>query len=137
MGKGAINGIIGFFENAINAPFDILNGAIDIINKIPGVNVGKIARVKIPRLAEGTYTTSPLYAQLGEQGAEAVVPLEHNTQWAEKFIDVLEKKGGGMGGMTVNINVSGAFATSAQERRKVAQQIMDAFKQVEAARGAV
>ena len=54
--KAGINGILGIIEGAINLPFDLINGAIDIINLVPGVSIGKIPRLSIPRFAEGGFT---------------------------------------------------------------------------------
>lgn len=54
--KGAINGVISFIENFINGPIDIINGFLDVINGAfgwLGVNIGKIDRVQLPRLAQG------------------------------------------------------------------------------------
>jgi hypothetical protein len=54
--KGAINNILAFVENFINTPIDILNGFIGIINDAfgwIGVNLGKIDRIRLPRLYTG------------------------------------------------------------------------------------
>ena len=54
--KGAINIILGFLEDVVNAPIRILNGFIDIINGAfgwIGVNIGAIGLVQLPRLAQG------------------------------------------------------------------------------------
>lgn len=54
--KGAINGIIAFIENFLNGPIDIINGFLDLINGAfgwLGVNIGKIPRIQLPRLASG------------------------------------------------------------------------------------
>lgn len=84
--RGAINGVLGFIENFINAPIDLLNGFIGIINDAfgwIGVNLGKIDRISLPRLAQGGIVDSATAAIIGEEGQEAVLPLEHNTDnWA-------------------------------------------------------
>lgn len=54
--KGAINGILAFIENVVNAPIRLLNGFIDIINGAfgwIGVNIGAIGLISLPRLAQG------------------------------------------------------------------------------------
>lgn len=54
--KGAINGILTFIENFINAPIDLLNGFIGLINSAfgwIGVNLGYINRIQLPRLEQG------------------------------------------------------------------------------------
>ena len=84
--KGAVNGILGFIENFINTPIDILNGFIGIINDTfgwIGVNLEPIGRISLPRLAQGGIVSSATTAIIGEDGQEAVLPLEHNTDnWA-------------------------------------------------------
>lgn len=54
--KGAINGVISFIEGFVNGPIDTLNGFIGAINDTfgaVGVNIGRISRVKLPRMATG------------------------------------------------------------------------------------
>lgn len=54
--KNAINGVLTFIENIINGPIDLINGFIGIINDAfgwIGVNLGKIERIRLPRLANG------------------------------------------------------------------------------------
>lgn len=84
--KGAINGVISFIEGFVNLPIDALNGFIGIINGAfgwIGVNLGYIDRIQLPRLAEGGVADSATTAIIGEEGKEAVIPLENNTDnWA-------------------------------------------------------
>lgn len=81
----SVNGILWMVENALNAPIRLLNGAIDIINYIPGVNIPHIAELQLPRLATGGVLDNGARAVLaGEDGAEAIVPLEKNTEWIGK-----------------------------------------------------
>lgn len=84
--KGAINGVLGFIENFINAPIDLLNGFIGVINDafgFLGVNLGSIPRINLPRLAQGGVVNAATTAIIGEDGQEAVLPLENNTgNWA-------------------------------------------------------
>lgn len=70
--KGAINGIISIAENAVNGFIDMINGAIGLINKIPGVSIGKLGRLSFPRLATGTDNWKGGWATVGEQGRENV-----------------------------------------------------------------
>ena len=87
--KTAINGVITTIEKTINTAINLINGAITIINKIPGVSVGKLSKLTLPRLAKGGIVDSATIAMIGEQGKEAVVPLENNTQWMDKLADRL------------------------------------------------
>ncbi len=87
--KSGINGVISQIEKVINSGIDLINGAIRLINLLPGVNVGGVGRVKFPRLARGGVVDSATFAEIGEAGAEAVVPLENNTGWITKIAQQL------------------------------------------------
>lgn len=82
--KAGINGMLGVIEGVINGFLNMINGAIDLINLIPGVSISKVKLVKFTRLAEGGVVDEPTPAVFGEDGAEAVVPLENNTGWLKK-----------------------------------------------------
>lgn len=107
--KGAINGILTFIENFINAPIDLLNGFIGIINNAfgwIGVNLGYIDRIRLPRLAQGGFVDGATTAMIGEDGAEAVLPLENNTDnWAgllaQTLVAEMEIDNVGTGGVTI------------------------------------
>lgn len=83
--KSGINGIISMIEGVINKAIGLINGAINLVNKIPGVNIGEISELSMPRLAKGGIVTRSTIANIGEDGAEAVVPLEKNTEWIDKL----------------------------------------------------
>lgn len=53
--KGVINGVFWLIESNINGFIRLLNGAIGIINKIPGVSISRVQELYIPRLAEGGF----------------------------------------------------------------------------------
>jgi hypothetical protein len=107
--KGAINGVLQFIENFINAPIDLLNGFIGIINGAfgwIGVNLGYIDRIQLPRLAQGGFVDGATTAMIGEDGAEAVLPLENNTDnWAgllaQTLVAEMEIDNVGTGGVTI------------------------------------
>ena len=86
--KAGINGIVSMIEKTINKAIGLVNGAINLINNIPGVNIGKISELSLPRLAKGAVLTRATPVIAGEDGAEAIMPLEKNTAW----IDVLARK---------------------------------------------
>ncbi|MBR5157825.1 MAG: phage tail tape measure protein [Clostridia bacterium] len=86
--KSGINGVISMIQNTINGAIGLINGAIGLINKIPGVSVGKVKTVSLPRLATGTVLTKATPVIAGEDGAEAIMPLEKHTEW----IDVLARR---------------------------------------------
>lgn len=70
--KGVINGIFNRIESAINGFIKLLNGAIGIINKIPGVDITKVKELKLPRLQAGIDFVpndyfGPVYLDYGER----------------------------------------------------------------------
>ena len=84
--KAGINGIITVIESTINSAIGLINGAIGLINNIPGVDIPKLGYVGLPRLAKGGVLDNGARAVIaGEAGAEAIVPLEHNTQWMRRI----------------------------------------------------
>lgn len=90
--RSGINGVISGIERTINSGIGLINGAINLINKLPGVSVGHIGTVSFPRLARGGVVRGAQMAMIGEDGAEAVVPLERNTQWIAKVAaDMIEQ----------------------------------------------
>lgn len=128
--KGAINSVIGLIENRINSAIGIINGAISIINKLPKVNVGKISKLSFPRLAEGGIVDRATTAMIGEDGAEAIVPLERNTEWIDKVADKIASKSGNNGGAGVVINQTNNYsqAHSRYELYKSKQQTAAAVR---------
>ena len=79
--KKAINSVIATVEGAINGAIRLINGAIDLINKLPGVSVSHVNTVSLPRLAKGGVLEKGQVGLLEGSGAEAVVPLEKNKKW--------------------------------------------------------
>lgn len=95
--KTAINGVVSLIENRINTAIGLINGAIGMINKLPKVHVGKISKLHLPRMAEGGVVTRATNAIIGEDGAEAVVPLKRNTEWIDRVAEAVVNKAGGAG----------------------------------------
>lgn len=85
--KGAINSVLSSVVSKINTFIGWINGAVDLINKIPGVSIGKIGRLSVPQLATGGIVTKSTFANIGERGREAVLPLENNTGWMDMLAD--------------------------------------------------
>lgn len=75
--KSAVNAVLGTIENVVNGFIGMINGVIGMINKIPGVSLGGIGYVSLPRLARGGIVDSPTVAMIGEAGKEVVMPLEN------------------------------------------------------------
>ena len=92
--RSAVNAVLGTIENVVNGFISMINSVIGLINKIPGVHLGGIGYVSLPRLARGGIVDSPTVAMIGEAGKEVVMPLE-NTGF-------LQTMGRVVGGAVVN-----------------------------------
>lgn len=90
--KAGINRVISKIESTINSAIGIINGAINLINKLPGVNVGKVGTVSFPRLAKGGVLKKGQVGLLEGSGAEAVVPLEKNRYWIKNVAKEMQKQ---------------------------------------------
>lgn len=86
--KKAINAVLSTAVKIINGFISAINLAISVINAIPGVNIKKLSKLETPKLAKGGVVDTATLALIGEQGKEAVVPLENNTEW----LDMLEER---------------------------------------------
>nr|DAS94563.1 MAG TPA: minor tail protein [Caudoviricetes sp.] len=86
LGKSIMNGLISGIERGINwvlgGVSDMVNGITGILNKIPGVNIGRVnwGNVHIPRLAQGAVIPAnrEFLAVLGDQkhGTNIEAPLD-------------------------------------------------------------
>lgn len=89
--KAGINGVIKLIESTVNSAIGLINGAINLINKIPGVDIGNIKKLSLPRLAQGGVLDNGARMVIaGENGAEAIVPLEKNTKWIKAVANELK-----------------------------------------------
>ena len=70
--KSVINGVLYAIESSINSFIRLLNGAITIINKIPGVSITRVSLLSIPRLAEGGVVNAGQMFVANEAGPELV-----------------------------------------------------------------
>lgn len=88
--KEAINFMIGMVEKYVNFWIKGVNMIIGALNKIQvsipdwvpglggntfGINISKVPELSLPRLADGGIITKPTTALIGEEGPEAVIPL--------------------------------------------------------------
>ena len=112
--KTIVNKLIDGINKIIKTPFDAINKMLNTIRsvKVLGVTPFKnlwsqnpLSVPKIPKLAVGGIVNRPgrgVPAIIGEAGAEAVLPLENNTEW----MDILADKIGG-GNITIPITLDG------------------------------
>lgn len=79
--KTVINGVLSAIENILNFPIKSINKLINVINKVPGINLGTLSTFSLPRLAVGGIVNMPGRgvpigrAIAGEARAEGVIPL--------------------------------------------------------------
>lgn len=104
--RGAVNGALSMVERMANGFIGMINGAIGLINKIPGVHIGNIPSLHIPRMATGGIVTpqgggSIIYAGDGGQN-EWVVPESKMAS----LVTQINKRSDGVGARDVNITVN-------------------------------
>lgn len=91
-----INTLLSGITTAINAVIGALNKlSFKVPDWVPGIggktwgfNISKLTAPSIPKLARGGIIDQPTLAMVGEQGKEAVVPLE-NTAFADSIANAI------------------------------------------------
>lgn len=128
--RGAVNGALSMVQNMANGFIGMINGAIDLINKIPGVSIGKIGLLSLPRMATGgiVQATSGGTAIIAGEGGqnEWVVP---ESKMASLINQINGRVGGAAGGginITVEYNGRGQFSQS--DAVDMAKQIRNALQ---------
>lgn len=104
--SSAVNSILRTAANIINGFISAINFAIGIINAIPGVNIGLLKKLSVPAMAKGGIVDSATLAVIGEQGKEAVLPLENNLEYLDKLAGMISDRMGG-GNRPIVLNVDG------------------------------
>lgn len=100
----AVNSVLRTAANIINGFISAINIAIDIINAIPGVNIGRINPLSVPQFARGGVVDSPTLAMIGEQGKEMVMPLENNLEYLDKLAAMISNRMGGNRPIVLNVD---------------------------------
>lgn len=103
--KGVFNGLMEVVKAPIRGIVSLWNNTVakvgfTIPDWIPGIGGKEFHIPSLPECASGGFVTGDTLLRAGEQGYdEAVVPLDRNTQWADKMLDILQAKGvvGGSG----------------------------------------
>lgn len=132
--KNVSTTISNIFDGVVNTVKGVFNGIIDAINKvIDAVNNIKVPKEvpvlgglspnfpKIPRLARGGVVDDATLALIGENGREAVMPLENNTGWIDELAAKLGNATGSQQPTVVNVyldgnKVGGAISNSINDR---------------------
>ena len=89
--KNGMNGALSKVESAINKGIGLINSAIRLANKLPGINVGTVGKISLPRLWQGGVLEKGQTGFLEGTGAEAVVPLHNNKKWLSKLAEDLDE----------------------------------------------
>ena len=114
--EGAVSSLVGSVKGMVNGVIGGINGAIGIINKIPGVHIGRI-----PRLERGGVLKRGQIGLLEGNGAEAVVPLERNKAWiravAKDMAQIMPSVTTNNNGQTIN------FYNKAQSPDEIARML--------------
>lgn len=129
LGKTIMNGLISGIERGINwvlgGVSDMVNGITGILNKIPGVNIGRVnwGNVHIPRLAQGAVIPAnrEFLAVLGDQkrGTNIEAPADLIRQIVREEV---KNSGGGGNHITIvldSVNGKKIFDTVVKENNAV------------------
>jgi phage-related protein len=106
--KTGINGVISLIEKTINTAIRLINGGIKLINLIPGVSVGTINTLNLPRLAKGNVAYDETLAIFGEYSGASNNPEITTPQniMRDTFEDVLSNYGGNNQPISLNLTVN-------------------------------
>lgn len=106
--KKAVNAVLSTAENVLNKPIKAINTLRNVINKVPGINISKLSEFKLPRMAKGGIIDKATLGLVGEDGAEAVIPLERNLGWIRKLsaniVKDMNSLESGLTGAVSNVN---------------------------------
>lgn len=115
---GIVNVIIGALNvmiNALNVLISPARALIIAFGKVTGKN-WNMSNIKMPsipkvRLAKGAIVNNPrrgVDVNVGENGAEMMLPLENNTEWMDTLADKIASKTGG--DRPLNIKATGTLS---------------------------
>lgn len=136
--KTVVNAIIRGINKVVSLPFKGLN---TILDKIHGISIAGVKPFswlnwrapipQLPELATGGVVNEATAAVIGEDGAEAVMPLEKNTGWIKQLAKEIAAEQGN--GVTINQtnNYKQAYI-SPIEKYKSKQQLYAVARQVKA-----
>lgn len=147
--KTVVNAIIRGINKVISIPFNAINGILDKIQSVSVAGVKpfndlttRLPVPQIPELARGGIVNRATLAEIGEDGAEAVIPLEKNKRGLKQIAQLIagEIKGsktfgggdnGGKGGDTIynfNQTNNSPKALSRYEIYRQTKNIINAVK---------
>lgn len=73
--KKAVNSVLATIENVANTPIRAINSLLGVINKVPGINLGRLNEFSLPRLAQGGWVAAnnPQLAIIGDNKREGEI----------------------------------------------------------------
>lgn len=131
--KSVVNAIIKGINKVIAIPFNAINGILEKIRNVSILGItpfsGLISRFNVPQiplLAKGGIVDGATFVA-GEQGKEAIIPLERNTGWiskvAQEIAQILEAPLIGLSESINNIQIP-----QAQNTGYAYNDVVNAFK---------
>lgn len=92
--KKAVNSVFATIENTVNTPIRAINSLIGVINKVPGINLGRLSTFSLPRLAQGGYlaANNPRLAIVGDntREGEIVTPESKIREQVKKALEEMK-----------------------------------------------
>lgn len=135
--KSVINWLISGVESMANGVINGINWIIDGINSLlsinipatkltPEINLGgavipKLSNITMTKLATGGITTGRTIAEIGEEGKEAVLPLENNTDWMDKLAEKVNGRGDARYTFVAQLNGKTIFEETVRQDEMYAQ----------------
>lgn len=117
--KAAVNAILSIVEKTLNAPIRAINNLLGVINEVPGVNLGYLNPITLPRMKRGGILNVPNKGTLvgggtaiaGESGHEGYIPLSDKQAMSELGREI---------GKWININATIPISVG---NRQIAREI--------------
>lgn len=125
--RGIANTLVAIIKAPLNGIIGAVNGAIRGLNKVkvpswvPGLGGKGINITQIPKLAQGGIVDQPTIAMVGEDGGEAVMPLERNTGWISNLAGQISNQ---MGGSSVG---NDELVNLLKKNNEILTQLLDAI----------
>ena len=130
--KSALNKVLSSIESTINKAIGLINNAITVINKLPGVSVKKVSTITIPRLATGGFVDEGQLFIARERGPEMVGTMNGSTAVANNqqivegisqgvyaaVVAAMSQNSGGDKPMNVNVYLDGKQITASVEKHQ-------------------
>lgn len=139
--KNGVVGVINAIKGAISSLSSLISSVISKIKSLWNSTLGgksfSLPQIigggtfSIPKLATGAIVSGSTLANIGEDGTEAVLPLEKNTGWMDALATRLAEKinaGGGSASAPVEIKLSNKNFYTRSEMLDFAEQVVQALR---------